>query len=127
MIILFENNLWHLNCREEKHKQHVNLNKEKEKIMSHNQNFNAYIQPLYTTMQPVRNVMSTELSMALQVFLMNNPEFAGSQSHLKFLHYCLDHYINYDPEYRDLPLQEKLKYAGEMAKKFMGIIIGAEA
>jgi hypothetical protein len=31
-----------------------------------------------------------------------------------------------DPISRDLPLQEKLKQAGEMAKNFMGIVIDAK-
>ena len=94
--------------------------------MYDNNNSNAYIKPFYTAMQPAKNVKSTTFSMELEVFLTNNPEFGSSQTHLKFLQYCFDHYINYDPELRDLPLQEKLKYAGEMAKNFMGTILGAQ-
>jgi hypothetical protein len=46
---------------------------------------------------------------------------------MDYLHYCLEHYINCDPEFRGLSLQEKLMRAGEMAKDFMSIINGNKA
>ncbi|MFZ2089114.1 MAG: hypothetical protein WAU47_11095, partial [Desulfobaccales bacterium] len=89
--------------------------------MSYQDTNNSYIQPDYTTLQLVNNEISANFSGKLQIFLSQNPEFSNTKSHLVFLLYCYDHYINCDPISRDLPLQEKLKQAGEMAKNFMGI------
>jgi hypothetical protein len=91
------------------------------------QNFaEAYIQPQYTSLMPESKDTSNNFSQELQLFLAQYPEFTKSQSHLQFLQYCFDNYINMDPKSRDLPLQEKLKQAGEMSRNFMGIIIGAK-
>ena len=91
------------------------------------QNFaEAYIQPQYTSLKPECNDTSTIFSQELLLFLSQHPEFSSSKSHLDFLCYCYDHYINCDPISRNLPLQEKFKRAGEMAKNFMGIVIGAK-
>lgn len=94
--------------------------------MSHKNNFDSYIAPHYTTLQPVSKDTAANYSTELLTFLNQYPEFARSQSHLNFLQYCFDHYINCDPASRDLPIQEKLRRAGEMAINFMGIIGGAK-
>jgi hypothetical protein len=92
--------------------------------MSYNNFAEAYIQPKYTSLKPVSKDASINFFQELAVFLSQHPEFASSKSRLDILQYCCDHYINCDPISRDLPLQEKLKRAGEMAKNFMGIVIG---
>jgi hypothetical protein len=90
------------------------------------QNFaEAYIQPQYTSLTPVSNNTSNNFSQELMIYLSQHPEFTSTKLQLDILLYCYDHYINCDPISRDLPLQEKIKQAGEMAKNFMGIIIGA--
>jgi hypothetical protein len=91
------------------------------------QNFaEAYIQPQYTSLMPECKDTSNNFPQELQLFLAQYPEFTKSQSHLQVLQYCFDNYINMDPILRNLPLQEKLKRAGEMANNFMGIVIGAK-
>ena len=94
--------------------------------MSYKKFADAYIQPQYTTLQPVSKDASANLSQELMNFLSQHPEFTNDKLHFDFLRYCYEHYINCDPNSRDLPLQEKLKQAGKMAKNFMGIVIGAK-
>jgi sulfur relay (sulfurtransferase) DsrC/TusE family protein len=86
----------------------------------------AYIQPQYTALKSDNKDTSTNFSQELMVFLSQHPEFTSSKSHFEILRYCYDHYINCDPSSRDLSLQEKFKLAGEMAKNFMGIVIGTK-
>jgi hypothetical protein len=114
-------------------KLHVNsanknyeLRKE-EMVMSYENNYESYVQPHYTALEPVSKNASANFSNELMLFLSQYPEFLKTKSHLDFLRYCFDYYINCDPLSRDLPLQEKFKQAGEMAKNFMGIVIGAKA
>jgi hypothetical protein len=92
--------------------------------MSYKNFAEAYIQPQYTSLKPVSKDTSTIFSQELLFFLSQHPEFTSIKSQLDILRYCYDHYINRDPISRDLPIQEKIKRAGEMAKNFMGIIIG---
>jgi hypothetical protein len=94
--------------------------------VSYNKFAEAYIQPQYTSLKPVSKDTSTNFSQELLIFLSHHPEFTSTKSQLDILRYCYDHYINCDPISRDLPLQEKFKRAGEMAKNFMGIVIGAK-
>jgi hypothetical protein len=94
--------------------------------VSYNKFAEAYIQPQYTSLKPVSKDTSTNFSQELLIFLSQHPEFTSTKSQLDILRYCYDHYINCDPISRDLPLQEKFKRAGEMAKNFMGIVIGAK-
>jgi hypothetical protein len=94
--------------------------------LSYNKFAEAYIQPQYTSLKPVSKDTSTNFSQELLIFLSQHPEFTSTKSQLDILRYCYDHYINCDPISRDLPLQEKFKRAGEMAKNFMGIVIGAK-
>jgi hypothetical protein len=92
--------------------------------MSYRDDIKTYIQPQYSALTSARQNASATFSQELTIFLNNCPEFLSSKSHIEFLRYCFDHYINCDPVSRDLPLQDKLKQAGEMAKNFMGIVIG---
>jgi hypothetical protein len=94
--------------------------------MSYSNFAKAYIQPQYTSLKPEDKDTSSGFIQELQLFLSLHPEFSSSETNLQFLHYCFNHYVRYDPISRDLPLQEQLKQAGEMAKNFMGIIIGSE-
>jgi hypothetical protein len=89
--------------------------------LSHNRNADGYIQPLFTTLAPVKQEIAAE-SRALKTFLAQSPEFASSQEHMQFLRYCFTHYVNIDPGLRDLSILEKLNRAGKMAKDFLGVI-----
>ncbi len=89
--------------------------------MSHNRNADGYIQPLFTTLAPVKQEILAE-SPAMKAFLAQRPEFASSQEHMEFLRYFFTHYVNIDPELRDLSIFEKLTRAGDMAKDFLGVI-----
>lgn len=92
--------------------------------MEYQDTVDAYIQPQYTALTSVNKNVASNFSQELMLFLNQYPEFSSSKSHMEFLLYCYDHYINCDPISRDLPPQEKLFQAGEMAKNFMGIVIG---
>ena len=81
------------------------------------------IQPQYTSVKPGCKDMADNFTKELRFFVTENPEFISTQSHMEFLCYCYDYYINCDPVYGDLPFQEKLKQAGEMAKNLMSIVI----
>ncbi len=89
--------------------------------MSHNCNADGYIQPLFTNLAPVKQEILAE-SPALKAFLAQRPEFGSSQEHMEVLRYCFTHYVNIDPELRDLSIFEKLTRAGEMAKGFLRVI-----
>ena len=94
--------------------------------MSFQNNDESYIHPQYTILQPINNDISANLFKELQIYLYKHPDFLKTKSHLEFLRYCFDYYINCDPASRDLPIQEKLKQAGEMARNFMDIVIDEE-
>ena len=87
----------------------------------------GYIQPEYTMLKPRNQDSRTEMSQAILAFLKKFPEFSKSRQHMEYLAYCYKHYVNYDPELRDLSIQEKLVHAGNMAKDFLGTITGAQA
>ncbi len=93
-------------------------------MSAHNHNTDGYIPPLYTTLSPMKQEGANEFSIALMSFLTQSPEFASSQKHMEFLHYCFTHYVNFDPDLRDLSIPEKLARAGKMAKDFLGTISG---
>ena len=94
--------------------------------MSYKKFVEAYIQPQYTSLKPVSKDKSTNFSQELLIFLSQHLDFTNNKSQLEIFYYCYNHYINCDPMFMDLPLQEKLKKAGEMAKNFMGIVIGTK-
>jgi hypothetical protein len=95
--------------------------------LSDKNDFESYIQPHYSTLKTLNEDKLGEFSKELLSFLEQYPEFASSKSHLQCLCYCFDHYINYDPASRDLPLQIKIERAGEMAINFLGIVTGPKA
>jgi hypothetical protein len=89
--------------------------------MSDKNNFDAYIQPSYSALKSTDTNNQEDLYEELMVFLNKYTEFSRSKTHLQCLSYCFDHYVNMDPASRCLPIQEKLKRAGEMAINFLGI------
>ena len=103
------------------------MSEREEKILSNKNSFDAYIQPQYTNLQANNKDKQSEFTKELFIFLQQFPDIFRDQAHLNLLRYCFDHYINYDPASRDLPLPDKLRRAGEMALSFMGNNIGAKA
>lgn len=76
----------------------------------------------YTTLAPVRNRDQSqvrEMQSALKDFLSRHPDLAADPRKLEVLQYCFKHYINFDPELRDLTIQEKLERANQMAVDFL--------
>jgi hypothetical protein len=61
-----------------------------------------------------------ELQKAFEEFLAKHPEMAADPRKIETLHYCFRHYVNFDPEMRDLSIQEKLERSGRMALDFLG-------
>ncbi len=51
---------------------------------------------------------------------MAHPDLAADPRKMEVLQYCFKHYVNFDPELRDLSIQEKLERANQMAKDFLG-------
>ncbi len=94
-------------------------------MSAQNRNTDGYILPLSTTLTPVKQEAPLDFTSALMTFLAQSPEFASSQELLEFLNYCIKHYVNTDPELRDLPNLKKLARASKMAKDFLGIINGS--
>ncbi len=75
----------------------------------------------YTTLSPVNKQSQTsEIQSALKDFLTSHPELAADPRKMEVLQYCFTHYVNFDPEFRDLSIQEKLERASQMAMDFMG-------
>jgi hypothetical protein len=89
--------------------------------------FDSYVQPCCSMLKTLNKDKQEEFSKELLIFLEQYPKFSTSQSHLQCFCYCFDHYTNYDPALRDLPFQEKIKQAGEMAIKFLGFITRSTA
>ena len=94
-------------------------------LSAHNRTADGYIQPLFTTLAPVKQENPTVFSRTLNMFLAQSPEFASSQEQMEFLNYCYMHYVNLDPELRDLSILEKLARAGKMAKDFLNVNSGS--
>lgn len=76
----------------------------------------------YTSMGPAnsKSEVSREIQTALKDFLLRHPEMAADPRKMEVLQYCFKHYVNFDPELRDLSIQEKLERASQMAMDFMG-------
>jgi hypothetical protein len=73
------------------------------------QNFaEAYIQPQYMSLTPECKDISNNFPQELQLYLAQYPEFTKSQSHLQFLQYCFDNYINMDPYQGTYPFRINL-------------------
>ena len=82
-----------------------------------------YIQQQNSSLDSESIIVSINFIKELLVFLGKYPEFADKRSRMDMLNYCYDYYINSDPLYKDLPLQEKLKHAGEKADSLLRTII----
>jgi hypothetical protein len=75
----------------------------------------------YTTLSPVnKDGQTSEMQRALKDFLVSHPDLAADPRKMEVLQYCFKHYVNFDPELRDLSIQEKLERASQMAMDFMG-------
>ena len=75
----------------------------------------------FTTLSPAKTQgQNTEIKSALRDFLLAHPELTTDPRKMEVLQYCFKHYINFDPELRDLSIQEKLERANQMAKDFLG-------
>lgn len=75
----------------------------------------------FTTLKPVRQQgQAQEIKSALRDFLLSRPDLAADPRRMEVLQYCFKHYINFDPELRDLTIQEKLERASQMAIDFLG-------
>ena len=77
----------------------------------------------YTTLAPVRTKDQSqvrEIQSALKDFLGRHPDLAADPHKMEVLQYCFKHYVNFDPEFRDLTIQEKLERANQMAVDFLG-------
>lgn len=78
----------------------------------------------YTTLAPVKDQgQNMEIQSALKDFLVRHPDLAADSRKLEILQYCFKHYVNYDPEMRDLSIQEKLERANQMAMDFLGSML----
>lgn len=78
----------------------------------------------YTSLGPARDhSQNPEIQKALKDFLAHHPEVAADPRKMEVLQYCFKHYVNYDPESRDLSLREKLERANQMAMDFLGSML----
>jgi hypothetical protein len=66
------------------------------------------------------NQISEGFRNALKEFFRKRPELIGNQQLIELMKYCYIHYINFDPQFRDLTLTEKLEQASRMAADFFG-------
>lgn len=77
----------------------------------------------YTTLGPEKHRsegQAREIQAALKDFFIRHPEMAADPGKMEVLQYCFKHYINFDPESRDLSVAEKLERANQMAVDFLG-------
>lgn len=78
----------------------------------------------FTTLSPPKTQgQNTEIKSAVRDFLLAHPELAADPRKMEVLQYCFKHYINFDPNLRDLTIQEKLERANQMAKDFLGSML----
>jgi hypothetical protein len=63
---------------------------------------------------------SNEFESVLRDFILRHPELETDPRQLEIFRYCYAHYVNFDPELRDLSIQEKLERTKQMATEFMG-------
>jgi hypothetical protein len=79
----------------------------------------------YTSMGPAnsKSEVSGEIQKALKDFLLRHPEMAADPRKMEVLQYCFKHYVNFDPDLRDLSIPEKLERANQMAGDFMGSML----
>ncbi len=73
-----------------------------------------------TALGPATTKSAAEFLAALNQFLARHPEVAADPRRLEVVQYCYKYYVNYDPQFRDLPISDKLEQAAGMAVKFFG-------
>jgi hypothetical protein len=89
--------------------------------LSHHEDFPGSVSGAsLSALQPTGTQPSQDFEAALNQFLARHPEVAADPRRLEVVRYCYKYYVNYDPQYRDLPINDKLKQAIGMAGKFFG-------
>lgn len=66
------------------------------------------------------NEMSGDFRTALKDFFRQRPDLISNHQMVELMKYCYIHYVNFDPQFRDLTLTEKLEEASRMAADFWG-------
>jgi hypothetical protein len=89
--------------------------------LSNKNRFDEYVKPAYSALDSIDIGDREDLSKELMLFMEKNPEFLQNKAYLQCLCYCFEHYVNIDYNSRYLPIQEKIKLAGEMAINFLRI------
>ena len=56
----------------------------------------------------------------MKEFFRKHPDLVSNPRMVELLRYCYIHYVNFDPNYRDLSVSEKLEEASRMASDFWG-------
>ena len=80
----------------------------------------------YSNLAPAKPASaSEEFAVALASFLSQHPDLGRNARKLEMLQYCFKFYINFDPQFRDLPALEKLEQARRMAEDFFGTMSNA--
>ena len=69
---------------------------------------------------PNGSQVSESFNLALKEFFRRHPDMASNPQKIEFLQYCYKHYVNFDPDFRDLSVPEKLEQAAKMASEFWG-------
>ncbi len=96
--------------------------------MSHHDDLdNTFLKANFTSLNGVHkdDQVSEAFRTALKEFFMRHPELISDPQKVEFLKYCYHHYVNIDPTYRDLSIQEKLEQANRLASDFMGTMFKA--
>jgi hypothetical protein len=95
----------------------------KEGILSYNDESAGFLGAAsYTNLSnaPDKDQLTESFKLSLKEFFLKNPELASTPQKIEFLQYCYKHYVNFDPNFRDLSVPEKLEQAGQMASEFWG-------
>lgn len=69
---------------------------------------------------PSGSLVPESFKLALKEFFQRHPDLAANPDKIAFLQYCYKHYVNFDPDFRDLSDQDKLEQAARMASEFWG-------
>jgi hypothetical protein len=100
----------------------------KESVLSrHDDSDNTFLKASFTNLNGVHkdDQVSEVFRNALKDFFMRHPELVSNPQKVEFLKYCYQHYVNFDPTYRNLSIQEKLEQANRLASDFMGTMFKA--
>lgn len=66
------------------------------------------------------NHISEAFRTALKEFFRHHPDLLSNPKMIELLKYCYVHYVNFNPQFRDLSINEKLEEASRMASDFWG-------